>query len=28
VGTPEEVTKMKQSYTGHYLTPLLERDRA
>jgi excinuclease ABC subunit A len=28
VGTPEEVTKMKQSYTGHYLKPLLERDRA
>ncbi|WP_313428932.1 hypothetical protein, partial [Pseudomonas sp.] len=27
-GTPEELTKMKQSYTGHYLKPLLERDRA
>jgi len=27
-GTPEELSKMKQSYTGHYLKPLLERDRA
>ncbi|MGE8390859.1 MAG: ATP-binding cassette domain-containing protein, partial [Pseudomonas sp.] len=27
-GTPEELAKMKQSYTGHYLKPLLERDRA
>jgi excinuclease ABC subunit A len=27
-GTPEQVAEMKQSYTGHYLKPLLERDRA
>ncbi|MNM84140.1 UvrABC system protein A [compost metagenome] len=27
-GTPEEVAEMKQSYTGYYLKPLLERDRA
>jgi len=27
-GTPEELSGMKQSYTGHYLKPLLERDRA
>jgi len=27
-GTPEELCEMKQSYTGHYLKPLLERDRA
>ena len=27
-GTPEELSEMKQSYTGHYLKPLLERDRA
>ncbi|HBZ94891.1 MAG TPA: excinuclease ABC subunit UvrA, partial [Pseudomonas sp.] len=27
-GTPEELSKMKQSYTGHYLKPLLERDQA
>jgi len=27
-GTPEEQSEMKQSYTGHYLKPLLERDRA
>ena len=27
-GTPEQVAGMKQSYTGHYLKPLLERDRA
>ncbi|MNH25219.1 UvrABC system protein A [compost metagenome] len=27
-GTPEELSTMKQSYTGHYLKPLLERDRA
>nr|GEV46095.1 ATP-binding cassette, sub-family E,member 1 [Tanacetum cinerariifolium] len=27
-GTPEQVAQMKQSYTGHYLKPLLERDRA
>ncbi|MNR67262.1 UvrABC system protein A [compost metagenome] len=28
VGTPEEVSEMKQSHTGFYLKPLLERDRA
>jgi excinuclease ABC subunit A len=28
VGTPEEVAEMKQSHTGYYLKPLLERDRA
>ncbi len=28
VGTPEEVSEMKQSHTGYYLKPLLERDRA
>ena len=28
VGTPEEVADMKQSHTGFYLKPLLERDRA
>ena len=28
VGTPEQVAEMKQSYTGHYLKPLLERDKA
>ncbi len=27
VGTPEEVCKVKESYTGHYLAPILERDR-
>jgi excinuclease ABC subunit A len=27
-GTPEELAEKKQSYTGHYLKPLLERDRA
>jgi excinuclease ABC subunit A len=27
-GTPEELAEQKQSYTGHYLKPLLERDRA
>ncbi|MFT5782555.1 MAG: excinuclease ABC subunit A [Pseudomonas sp.] len=27
-GTPEEVAKMPQSYTGHYLKPLLQRDTA
>jgi excinuclease ABC subunit A len=27
-GTPEEVAEMKQSHTGHYLKPLLIRDRA
>ena len=28
VGTPEQVAEMKQSHTGHYLKPLLIRDRA
>ncbi|XXF09464.1 excinuclease ABC subunit UvrA [Pseudomonas sp. D1-3] len=28
VGTPEEVAEMAQSHTGHFLKPLLERDRA
>ncbi|MGE7622515.1 excinuclease ABC subunit UvrA [Viridibacillus sp. NPDC096237] len=27
-GTPEEVMKVKESYTGHYLKPIIERDRA
>lgn len=27
VGTPEEIAKVKKSYTGHYLKPVLERDR-
>nr|WP_244859051.1 excinuclease ABC subunit UvrA [Pseudomonas aeruginosa] len=27
-GTPEQVTEMPQSHTGHFLKPLLERDRA
>lgn len=27
-GTPEEVIKVKESYTGHYLKPIIERDRA
>ncbi|TLX55139.1 excinuclease ABC subunit UvrA [Stutzerimonas nosocomialis] len=27
-GTPEEVAAMPQSHTGHFLKPLLERDRA
>ncbi|WP_054997916.1 MULTISPECIES: excinuclease ABC subunit UvrA [Pseudomonas syringae group] len=27
-GTPEQVAEMKQSYTGHYLKPLLTRDKA
>ncbi|TBL73040.1 excinuclease ABC subunit UvrA [Paenibacillus thalictri] len=27
-GTPEDVVKVKGSYTGHYLKPILERDRA
>lgn len=27
MGTPEEVAKVKESYTGHYLKPILERDR-
>lgn len=26
-GTPEEVVKVKTSYTGHYLKPLLERGK-
>jgi excinuclease ABC subunit A len=26
-GTPEEVAKVKKSYTGHYLKPILERDK-
>ncbi|MEG0260328.1 MAG: excinuclease ABC subunit UvrA [Lysinibacillus sp.] len=26
-GTPEEVMQVKESYTGHYLKPILERDR-
>jgi excinuclease ABC subunit A len=26
-GTPEEVAEVKESYTGHYLKPILERDR-
>ncbi|QUW23435.1 excinuclease ABC subunit UvrA [Sporosarcina sp. Marseille-Q4063] len=26
-GTPEEVSKVKKSYTGYYLKPILERDR-
>ncbi|MGG3887872.1 excinuclease ABC subunit UvrA [Metabacillus fastidiosus] len=28
VGTPEEVAKVEQSYTGKYLKPILERDKA
>ena len=27
-GTPEEVAEVKGSYTGQYLKPILERDRA
>ncbi|HBO5705450.1 TPA: excinuclease ABC subunit UvrA [Pseudomonas aeruginosa] len=27
-GTPEQVAEMSQSHTGHFLRPLLERDRA
>lgn len=27
-GTPEQVAEMRQSHTGHFLKPLLERDRA
>lgn len=27
-GTPEDVTKVERSYTGRYLGPVLERDRA
>ena len=26
-GTPEQVVKVNESYTGHYLAPILERDR-
>ncbi|MCM3004539.1 excinuclease ABC subunit UvrA [Priestia koreensis] len=26
-GTPEEVAEVKESYTGHYLKPILERER-
>jgi len=26
-GTPEEIAKVKESYTGHFIKPLLERDR-
>ncbi|HHU18961.1 MAG TPA: excinuclease ABC subunit UvrA [Bacilli bacterium] len=26
-GTPEEVAEVEKSYTGHYLKPILERDR-
>ncbi|WP_424237869.1 excinuclease ABC subunit UvrA [Bhargavaea ginsengi] len=26
-GTPEEVAEVRESYTGHYLKPILERDR-
>ncbi|OEF97830.1 excinuclease ABC subunit UvrA [Desulfuribacillus alkaliarsenatis] len=28
VGTPEDIVEIKASYTGHYLKPILERDRA
>jgi excinuclease ABC subunit A len=28
VGTPEEIAEVKDSYTGKYLRPILERDRA
>ena len=28
VGTPETVAKSKQSWTGKFLKPILERDRA
>ncbi|QNR21980.1 excinuclease ABC subunit UvrA [Exiguobacterium sp. Helios] len=27
-GTPEEIAAVKESYTGHYLAPVLERDAA
>ena len=27
-GTPEQVARIKESYTGRYLAPILERDRA
>jgi len=26
-GTPEEIAGVKESYTGHFLAPILERDR-
>lgn len=26
-GTPEEVVEVKESYTGRYLKPVMERDR-
>ena len=26
-GTPEKVAKCEESHTGHYLAPILERDR-
>lgn len=26
-GTPEDIVKIKESYTGHFLKPILERDR-
>ncbi len=26
-GTPEDIAKVEESYTGHYLKPILERDR-
>ncbi|KAA0548759.1 excinuclease ABC subunit UvrA [Bacillus sp. BGMRC 2118] len=28
VGTPEDIIKIEESYTGRYLKPILERDRA
>ena len=27
-GTPEQVVRVPESYTGKYLAPILERDRA
>ena len=27
-GTPEQIAEVKESYTGHYLKPVLERERA
>jgi len=27
-GTPEQVAEVSESYTGHYLARILERDRA
>ena len=26
-GTPEKIAEVKESYTGRYLKPILERDR-